>query len=627
MSGRRFALFAALAFGIMFIAANLVADVWFKSWRLDLTENHLYSLSDGTREVLDGLTEPVELTFYYSRDAAAQAPAIQAHGSRVREMLQSFAARSHGRVRFVEINVKPFSEEEDQAVEDGVEPIRLSENADPLYFGVSGANAIDDRRVVPFLDPQRESFLEYEVTRLIYELENPDPTRVALITALPMDPATAHTAALTGQTQSAFSQEMGRLMEVTKLTPDFAAIPEHTDVLVVIHPFPLSPAQSYAVDQWILAHGRAFVALDPASMSAAGGANPLDPLSATPTASNLEPLLGAWGVNMSSDVVLDLQGALPVNAQNESGQTVPAPQPLFFHIPPESMDREDLMTAWLQRGVNFGLAGVLRASEREGLTATPLARTTENTMRMPAERAMMRPSPFELMREPPPTQARRETVALHLSGTLRSAFPGGPPPGAPQAGQRLTQSATPSQVVIVADTDFLADEMYIGHEGVPAVDNAAFALNAIEVLSGSDALVSLRSRAPALRRMTRLDDMERDAQRRIQVEQEHLQGELQETEARLADLQTHGQGSGYFSGDLGAELNDEERGEIEQFRAKVTETRSELRGLERNLRGDINRLEAVMVFINVWLAPILVALAGVFVFWRRGRRTQARAGQ
>src|SRR5262245_12553122 len=141
MSGRRYALIAAFAFVIMFIAANLVANVWFRSWRLDLTENHLYSLSEGTGQVLDGLTEPVELTFYYSRDAASLAPGIQAHGARVREMLQTFAARSHGRVRFVEVNVKPFSEEEDKAVEAGVEPVRLAENADPLYFGVSGANA------------------------------------------------------------------------------------------------------------------------------------------------------------------------------------------------------------------------------------------------------------------------------------------------------------------------------------------------------------------------------------------------------------------------------------------------------------------------------------------------------
>lgn len=629
MNGRRFALLSALAFTIIFIAGNLVSNVWFRAWRLDLTEHHLYSLSQGTKDVLNGLTEPVELKFYYSRDAASAAPAIQAHGARVREMLQSFAARSHGRVRFVEINVKPFSEDEDKASADGVESVRVTPQSDPIYFGLVGANAIDDKRVIPFLDPQREAFLEYEITRLIYELENPDPTRVALITSLPIDPAGAQGPAATSGPQSNFAQEIGRIMQVTKLAPDFTAIPADAEVLAIIHPFPLTPQQTYAIDQWVLAHGRAFVSLDPASLSAqasAAGFNPLDPISGAPPSSNLGTLLSAWGVAMSQDVVMDLDGALPVNAQNEAGETVAAPQPLYFHVAPENMDREDLMTAGLERGINFGLAGVLRASERQGLTATPLARTSENTMRMPAERALTRPSPFEIMHEWAPGQGEKETIALHLDGTLPSAFPGGPPPGVQAIARPLRQSAHPAQIVIVADSDFLADELYVSQDGATAVDNGAFALNAIEVLGGSDALVSLRSRAPALRRMTLLDDMEREAQRRIEVEQSRLQGELRETEARLADLQTHGRGSGYFSGNLGAELNAEERVEIEQFRTKVTETRGALRGLQRNLRGDIERLEAIMLFVNLWLAPLAIAGAGIFVFWRRNRRTRPGVG-
>jgi ABC-type uncharacterized transport system involved in gliding motility auxiliary subunit len=539
-------------------------------------------------------------------------------------MLQSFAGRSHGRVRFVELNVKPFSEEEDKAVEAGVEPMRLTEGGDPLYFGIVGANGVDDRRVIPFLDPQREAFLEYEITRLIYELENPDPTRVALITALPIDPAAPAMPGAPPAPQAYFSQELGRLMQVTKLAPDFTSIPD-ADVLVLIHPFPLTPQQTYAVDQWVMAHGRAFIALDPASLSAQagpGGFDPLNPVAPAPLTSNLATLLSAWGVQMSQDVVMDMDGALPVNAQNESGQTVAAPQPLYFHVAPENMDRDDLMTAGLQRGLNFALAGVLRASEREGVTATALARTSENTMRMPPERALTRPSPFDLMREWQGGEGGKETIALRLSGPLSSAFPGGPPPGVTGSAPALRRSIHPAQVVIVSDSDFLADELYVGQDGAPAMDNAAFALNAIDVLGGSDALVSLRSRAPALRRMTRLDDMERDAQRRIEAEQERLQSDLQQTEARLANLQAHGQGSGYFSGNLGAELNDEERQEIEQFRAKVKETRGALRGLQRNLRGDIERLEALLVFINLWLAPILVAGAGVYVFWRRNRRTR-----
>ena len=629
MSGRRYALFAALAFFAMFVAGNLIANSWFKSWRLDLTENQLYSLSEGTQRTLDGLSEPLELKLYYSRDAAAQIPQVQAYGARVREMLQTFAARSHGRVRFVEVNIAPFSEQEDEAIEAGLEPVRLFEGADPLYFGLVGANAIDDKRAIPFFDPQREAFLEYEVTRLIYELENPDRTRVALITSLPMDPSGAAAAMGRQSPDSYFTTELGRLLDVQKLPPNFTEIPD-VDVLAIIHPGPLTPAQAYAVDQFILRKGRAFIALDPASLMAQRAGQSFSPFDGgiiAPTSSTLEPLLSHWGVAMTREVVLDLQGALPVQAQDENGQPVQAPQPLFFRVPADQLDREDLMTAWLQRDINFGLAGGLTYSERDGVEAHPLARTSGQTMRMSAAEAMLQPSPADVLRQWPQTSGRIETVALRLTGDLQTAFPDGPPTDAPppaQGQQALTASATPAQLVIVSDTDFLANDFYVSPQGATGADNASFALNAIDVLGGSDALVSLRSRAPSVRRMDLVDRMEADAQRRIESRQQELQTELTETETRLAELQRRGAGSGFFSGDLGAELTPEERGEIERFRTQVGQVRTELRRVERDLRGDIDQLKAVVLFINVWLAPILVAAIGLFLFWRRQQRAKVR---
>lgn len=649
MSARRYALFAALALFVMFVAANITSNSWFRSWRLDLTENHLYSLSRGTQQTLDELTEPLEITLYYSRDSAAPLPQLTAYAARVREMLQTFAARSHGRVRFVEIDVEAFSDAEDDAVEAGINPIRPYEGADPIYFGLTGANAIDDRRTIPFIDPQREAFLEYEITRLIFELENPDRTSVALITSLPIDPAAASApGAAPGGGQSVFATEMGRLLDVNKLAPNFTEIPADTDVLAIIHPGALSQSQLYAIDQFVLRKGRLFLALDPASMRSmqSAGFDPFDPVMPVPQSSTLEPLLERWGVAMGPRVVLDLEGALPVQVQDPTtGQNLQAPQPLFFSIPAERLDRNDLMTAWLRRGVNFGLAGSLSFSEREGVTVTRLATTSGRTMRLPAEQALMRPSPYDIMNMWPPGGGRIETVALRLSGDLETAFPQGEPaaeaplvvdgeapaaaPPAPAAEEGpqapLTRSATPAEIVIVADTDFLEDDFYVDPQsGAAAADNASFALNAIDVLGGSDALVSLRSRAPSVRRMNMVDDMEADAERRIQRRQEELQGQLAETEQRLAALQERGRGSGFFSGDLGAEMTPEENAEIERFRAQLVQTRSELRSTERDLRGDINQLQALVVFINVWLAPMLVAGAGLVLFWRRQRRGRAR---
>lgn len=645
MSARRFALFAALALFVMFVAANITANSWFRSWRLDLTENQLYSLSRGTQQTLDDLSEPVELTLYYSRDAAAPLPQLSAYASRVREMLQTFAARSHGRVRFVEVDVETFADAEDDAVEAGIEPVRPYEGADPIYFGLTGANAIDDQRTIPFIDPQREAFLEYEITRLIYELENPDRTRVALITSLPIDPAAAADPRAPAGSQPVFATEMGRLLDVTRLAPDFTEIPD-VDVLAIIHPGALSQRQLYAIDQFVLRKGRAFVALDPASMRSmqSTGFDPFNPVAPVPPSSSLEPLLAQWGVTMTPGVVLDLEGALPVQVQDPTtGQPGQAPQPLFFAVPAAQLDRNDLMTAWLRRGINFGMAGSLSSSDRDGIETTPLIRSSPRTMRMPAQQALMQPSPYEIINMWPQTSGRVETIALRLSGNLETAFPQGRPADAPapvvegeapapaaapaveEPAEPLTRSATPAEIVIVADADFLEDDFYFDQRsGAAAADNASFALNAIDVLGGSDALVSLRSRAPSLRRMELVEEMEADAERRIRRRQEELQGQLAETEARLAELQERGRGSGFFSGNLGAELTPEENVEIERFRAQVVEVRGELRRTERDLRGDINRLETLVTFINIWLAPILIAAAGLFFFWRRQRRGRAQ---
>ena len=437
---------------------------------------------------------------------------------------------------------------------------------------------------------------------------------------------------------------MGRLLNVTKLTPDFTEIPD-VDVLAIIHPGQLSPQQLYAIDQFVLRRGRAFVAIDPAQFmfGSETSFDPFNPVAPVPAASNLDPLLAQWGVAMPPSVVADMERGLEMPTPDPTtGQVVGVRQPLFFLVPSEddALNREDLMTAWLSRGVNFGLAGGLTYSERPGIQVEALARTSGATMRMPAAQALMRPTPFDVLRMWNQGAGRIENVALHLSGNLETAFPNGPPPATvtppaegetvpppppPPTGEALVRSATPAEIVIVADVDFLANDFYVDpNNQLTAADNAVFVLNAIDVLGGSDALVSLRSRADSVRRMKLVDDMEDDARRRIQRRVEELQAEQVETDARLAELRERGRGAGFFTGELGSEQTPEENLEIERFMARAMEVRSELRTVQRDVRSDIDRLQALMVFINVWLAPLLVAGAGLFLFWRRQRRGSAR---
>jgi ABC-type uncharacterized transport system involved in gliding motility auxiliary subunit len=634
MSARRFALIAALALAVIFVAANLTANVWFRGARLDLTENRLYTLSAGSQQVLRELREPVEITFYFSSDAAAIDPELSAFGGRVRELLQTFQARSGGMLRVVEVNPEPYTAEEDAARTAGMSPVTLREGADPVYLGVGGASAVDDRRALPFLDPRREPFLEYDLTRLIYVLDNPDPVRAALITSLPLDPESAAdpNGQGDGSPMSVFAAQFGAVMDVEVLPPDFTDIPEDVDLVAVIHPPPLSEAQVFALDQFVLRKGRAFIALDPASILSLGAPqSPFGP-APTPQSSRLDRLLSAWGVEMTREVVMDRQGGFAVPVSDPSGRQLTLRYPLFLQVAPDRMARDNLITADLERDVVFGLAGGLRVSDREGRTAETLARTSGETMLQPAEFALSQPDPMMLEQMWSGTQ-RAEILAVQLSGTLQSAFPEGAPEGAALSATGesapLTESATPAEVVVFADTDFLLDQFYVDPAASSFVfDNGALALNALDRLGGAQALIALRSRAPANRRMTMIDDLEQQARQEFQRRLDEAEAAQRATEQRLAELQAGRVAGGPLSGEAGGDLSPEEQRELGRFLLEAERLGREVRTIRGQLRRDVDQVQATVTGLNLWLAPLLVAAAGVFLFARRSRRgVRRRSGE
>lgn len=624
MSARRFALIAFAALAVIFLAGNVVVSSWFSAARLDLTENHLYSISKGTTRTLKDLNEPITLTFFYSRDAAAPYPQVRTYGARVRELLQTYARRSHGKVRVLEVDPVRFTEAEDQAVAAGIEPLNAEQGADPIYLGIVGVNAVDEKVAIPQLSWDREPFLEYELTRLIAELQNAQRKKVALITSLPWEPeqATAEAGGAAGQPYAL--SELVRMADVQKLQPDFTGIDPDTDLLAIVHPWALTEQQLYVIDQFLMTKGRAFIAIDPAAVMAAQAQGPFGmPAAPSNGSSSLPMFLQKWGVTMGGEAVIDRAHALPIQTMGPAGQPVVMPQPLFFAIPADQMNREDLVTASLTRGMNVGAPGALTWTATPGLTVTPLARTSGETMRIAGETALSRPDPAMLLQQYVPA-SRQETVAIRLSGKLASAF-GATRPAAVVAApneQHIAASTGEAAIILVSDVDFLDDNFYLdGRQHQPLLDNAAFFLNAIDQLGGSDALVSLRSRAPSLRRMEVVERIRNDAQARMVETQEQLQAELAETEQSLRALEAKGQGSGFFSGNLGAELTNEERAQIEKFRAKTLEVRKKLREVERGYRTELDNLEGWLILLNVWLAPLLVAAAGVYMMLRRQRRT------
>jgi len=615
MNSRRYLVLSTLLAGVILLAGNIAAQRLLAGARIDFTEGGLYTLSNATRMTLEDIDEPVDLTFVYSRRAGQDYPAIQAHAARVRELLSAYEAASGGRVRVREIDPAPFSEAEDEALSAGIPAVEAAGN-DPLYLGLIGRNTIDDLRILPFLAPEQELTLEYDLTRMIARLNHPEPPRVGILSTLQgmtaPDPEGGYT----------LLKDIARSFEIDPVPEDFSALPEEIDVLLVAHPPPLSSRQEWLIDQYLLRGGRAVFLVDPAAKIAVTG--DVFGLSNELARSGLGRLGRAWGVEMAPDAVADAAFALPVPVETGRGVVEELAHPLFLGIPAAAMNREDPITADLMRVVNFGAPGaLLLGAPLEGVTITPLVTTGPSPSFINAGEAARDMRPADVLaayRSLPQPLA----IALRVSGRLVTAFPGGAPAGdgdaAEAAPEHIRAGEKPAEIVIIADADFIADEFYIVEGGGVAVaDNGALVLNALDALSGGGELSRLRSRAPALRPMTRIDRMRKDAEEQYFRQQTELETRLETAQARLAELQDASRSEGFFAGDPEADLSEAERGELALLREDILGLRARLRETERDYRRGIDRLEAGLKAINIWGGPALVALVGLLV-WRRQKR-------
>ncbi len=186
---RRSPLFSRLglvALALAFVASVALINSAFRGVQVDLTENQLYTLSEGTGKILGKIAEPVHVYLFYSEKATTNIPALRTYAGRIREMLEAFAARSEGKLILQVIDPLAFSEEEDRASGFGLRPINAGNSADPIYMGVAGTNSVGDDDIIPFLDPAKEAFLEYDLAKLVYTLANPKKPVIGLLSELPL---------------------------------------------------------------------------------------------------------------------------------------------------------------------------------------------------------------------------------------------------------------------------------------------------------------------------------------------------------------------------------------------------------------------------------------------------------
>lgn len=621
---------------VLFLAINLFSNIVFRSAQIDLTQNKLFTLSQGTENVLAKIDEPITLKFFYSERLANEYPQIRTYANRVRDLLQEIRNRSNGKVILEVIDPEPFSGDEDLAMSLGLKGARTTEG-DIIYFGLVGTNLVDGIEQIPFFATERQQYLEYDVTRLIQNLNRPKKPVLGIVTNLPMDTgAGGLMEAMRGQSKPyMIYEELRDRFEINFLEQDFVAVPKDVDVLMIAHPRKLNDNTLYAIDQFVMRGGRVLAAVDPHSEVSLTAGSDGQPVRGYTEASDLGPLLADWGVSFDGshivgDRKLAMQVATGLDARRQTSDYV-----LWLTVPKSNLDSNDIVTANVDH-LNLATVGALTPVEDATTRFTPLIWSSKDSEVYDLNFVKTGPTPDALLESFKPS-GERHVIAARISGPIKSAFKEAPAldphadkskrsdsQGQPPA--YMAQTKSDANIIVIADSDLFDDRFWVQVQDYngqrvakPIADNAQFILSAIDNLMGSDDLISLRARERADRPFVVVDNLRKEADRHFLAEQQRLKASISDTEKRLTDLQTRAAGEG-----AAAETAQEETA---QFRKELLKSRKALRDVQRNLRRDIDQLATRVRFINVVLMPILVAFMALGIAILRHRRRKARAAK
>lgn len=650
--------FAGLALAlVLFLAINILARAGLSGARLDLTADSLYTLSPGTHAVLSKIDEPITLRFYFSTSLGKELPALGKYSARVRDLLKEYAAIAGNKIKLEIIEPVPFSDAEDLAVSSGLQGLPLDRTGELVYFGLAGVNSTDDEERIPFFSPDREGFLEYDLTKLVYNLANPRRKTIGLMSALPirgypgtmmarLNPALARPWQMISHLQ--------QLFDVRPLEIDIEEISPDIDVLMVVHPAGMTERSMYAIDQYVLNGGRALVFVDPLAEVAGRLLGP--GAKEVPATSNLKPLLAAWGLTMNEDMAVgDLVAARRVNAGSDT-RPQPVEFPAWLALKKPNFSSQDQISSDIEV-MNMASAGALVATADATTTIQPLVISSAKSALIATEKLKGKPDFFGILKDFQPS-GEAYVLAARLSGPVKTAFPAGQPeeseqdkaarekaakeraakaadegeplkPIARTSKPQLMESKGPIQAVVIADADMLQDRFWVQLQDVfgqtvqmPVSHNMDLVTNALDNLTGSNDLIGLRSRGVSQRPFERVVELQRDAEIRLRAKEQELQEQREQTEKKISELQRPGQATGAQGGSV--VLSPAQQEEIEKFKSELLKIRRDLRGVQLELRKDIANLQSRLWFFNMAAIPLLVALAAVGLSLLRVRRRKQR---
>ena len=637
-NGNRLAIAGLALLLILFLSVNVLSSGWLTSARLDLTKDKLYTLSESTIKLLKDVREPVTFRLYLSGGLAQAVPHLGIYANRVRDLLLEYQSISNGKVKLEVLDPAPFSSIEDRAVAAGLRGIPAVSGGDNMYFGLVGSNTTDDIETIPFIQIDREAFLEYDLSKMLYALVTSKPTVVGIVSTLPTDGTMKVTA--TGRQEPVapyvVRNQIGELFETRFLGKEIDEVPSDINVLMVVHPKNQSARTIFAIDQYLLGGGKAIIFVDPfAEVEGMQG----QMLGSTIGGSSLEKIFKVWGIEYDINTVvgdrLSARKVLP-EAGNRPIEYLP-----WLELRGPSLDRSSPITSGIDV-VALASAGHLSVKDNSSLKMTPLLISSPGAGLIDSKKVQGFRNPKKLLREFK-ADKKQYILAGRVTGSVQTAFPDGvPAPGKDQDGklvevnpwQRpiLAQSESPLDVIVVADADILADRFWVimrdfagQRVPVPTANNGDFVLNSIEALAGSSSLMELRGRGSASRPFKVLQDIQKTASQKFEDKERGLRQTITKTEKKLQQLRRRNPESS------AKVVSERDRREMEKMQREILGFRSELRKVRRSLTQDYQRLEMQLWFLNIALVPILliifsIALSGIRIIRRRNHSFEPAGG-
>ena len=596
---------------VFFISINIIFSKILINKKIDLTEDKLFTLSTNTKNVIKELNEQIKIQLFFSESLSRDIPQIRDYEKRVRELLLSYAKLSNN-IKLEILDPKPFTDLEDLASTYGIQGLQLNQEGEKFYFGAVLSNSVDDMLVIPFFEIARERFLEYDLTKSIYNLANTEKPVIGLISGLPFSGGISNEVNNPSYEEPFYLyQNISEFYNIINLTQNFESIPEDVQQLLVIHPKNLSENVLYKIDQFVLEGKGATFFVDPFSEFEKINETP-NPENINIPKSDLNKLFKSWGFEVEAGMIVgDIINGRKVSLGSTNDEKI-LTYILWLALQRELLSDDDIVTENLDY-VFFKSAGsIINLDKSKKNEFIPLVITSSNSMLVERFKMQFRADPELLLKEFN-SENKSFVLGARIKGAFESSFSEDNLETLGIDKNNHLSKGKNSNVIVFSDTDLLSDitwltkqEMFGTSNIIPTADNGRLVINAIESMSGGKNLIGLRSRGGNNRPFLVVENLQKNAELLLKEKEDSLKNDLQDTEKKLKELTENN--------DIDQQnLTLEQTETINNFNKKIFQIRKDLREVQRELGENIKKLETNLKLINIWLMPLLVIVV-FFIF-------------